>query len=112
MPETHRRTSTAKYDLHMSTRGTYQGHATDTADLDAASQFKPYYHGERIRVTRDYGDGETHTRTGTVGMTTGWRPAFLLMARSNSMGSSDVLGPEDKIVAVRDRTGTYREIAS
>ena len=80
------------YEQHLIRRGQY----TDTSDLDAAGQFKPYFRGPRIRV-----DGPAGIRTGTVGMTTGWRPAFLLMHRVTDSGSSDVLGPEDRIVAVQ-----------
>jgi len=63
-----------------------------------ADQFKPYFGtGKRIRVRFSYGE----ELTGTVGATTGWRPAFLLMRRSNSQGSPWLLGPDDKIVAVK-----------
>jgi hypothetical protein len=38
-------------------------------------------------------------RWGYVGLTTGWRPAFLLMKRRGQVGSSDLLNPQrDKIV--------------
>ena len=56
----------------------------------------------RVKVTTTYDGGETYTRTGTVGSTTGWRPAWLLMHRSNAIGSSDVLGPDDRVVAYWD----------
>jgi hypothetical protein len=52
--------------------------------------------GQRIRVVN--GD---FIRTGRVGMTTGWRPAFLLMHRSSDHGSWDVLGPRDVITHVQ-----------
>jgi len=62
-----------------------------------APQFAPYLHSDtRIKVRGPWG-----TRTGTVGITTGWRPAFLLMARTSAHGSSDLLGPEDQIIAVK-----------
>jgi len=74
-----------------------------------ASQFDRYYRtDQRIRVTTTYGtgpDAETYTRTGTVGMTSGWRPAYLLMRRSSDHGSSDVLGARDVVVAVQRRPG-------
>jgi hypothetical protein len=80
--------------------------------LDAAAQFVPYFGtGQRIRVTRDYGN-ESWTRTGRVSRTTGWRPAFLLMYRSNATGSSDVLSPEDQIVAVQNARGQYIPVSS
>lgn len=78
------------------------GARLDTAELDAASQFKRWHHGTRVRVETRYPSGETFVRTGTVSMTTGWRPAFLLMHRSNAHGSWDVLSERDHVVAVWD----------
>ena len=74
-----------------------------------ASQFARYYEsGERIRVRTTYTNGETWERTGTVGKTTGWLPVYLLMHRSNSMGSWDTLhggdfvgGTRDEVIAVK-----------
>lgn len=60
-----------------------------------AKQFIPAYNsGERIRVKFHTGE----VLSGTVGVTTGWKPAFLLMLRSNSRGSEWLLGSKDKIV--------------
>lgn len=81
-----------QYKRHLARRG----QCTDTRDLDAASQFKPFFRGDRIRV-----EGPAGTRFGRVGMTTGTRPAFLLMHRSTDIGSWDVLGPEDKITGIK-----------
>lgn len=79
------------------------GERFDDTDLRAAKHFAPYYrNGARLKVRRDYGDGEYHERTGTVGKTTGWKPAFLLMHRSSDRGSSDVLGPEDEITHIHN----------
>ena len=65
--------------------------------LSLAPQFIPYLNsGQRIKVRT--GD---HVRTGTVGVTSGWVPVFLLMHRSSDSGSWDTLGPEDEIVAVQ-----------
>lgn len=69
------------------------GNKFSMADLDM--RFVPYYEsGERIKVKPKYGD----EITGTVGVTTGWKPVFLLIRRSNSLGSSDTLGPDDEII--------------
>lgn len=46
-----------------------------------------YNSGERIRVMFPGGE----TKTGTVGVTYGWVPVFLLIRNSRSVGSSDVL---------------------
>lgn len=54
--------------------------------------------GQRIRVANTRYD---YVRTGTVGATGGWRPAFLLMHRSSDVGSSDILGPDDVITHVQ-----------
>jgi len=97
----------SEYERHMARRPKYDGeHWTDTAELDAAGQFKPWFHGPRIKVAGPWG-----TRFGTVGMTTGWRPAFLLMHRSSDIGSSDLLGPDDHVVAVQ-RNGRYVPVTS
>ena len=67
----------------------------DPADLDA--RFIPYFeNGARIKV-EVFG----RTITGTVGVTSGRKPAFLLMRTVRSMGSCEVLGPDYKLVAVR-----------
>jgi hypothetical protein len=81
------------------------GDRFDPSELAAAQHFAPYLRsGLRLKVRN--GDFE---RTGTVGKTTGWRPAFLLMHRSSDHGSWDVLGPEDEIVATWDGR-RYREV--
>lgn len=67
----------------------------DESELSA--QFVPYYEsGQRIEV-------ECHIegiKRGTVGVTTGWKPVFLLMLRSNSTGSSITLSDKDRIVKI------------
>ena len=63
-----------------------------------APAFARYHEsGERIRVR--FADGRV--ATGTVGKSTGWRPIYLLMARVDSTGSSDVLTAADRPIAVR-----------
>jgi len=77
----------------------------------AARLFARFLHSDvRIKVRRTYPNGEVHERTGTVGITTGWAPAFLLMHRSNHLGSSDVLNEHDEIVAVRWNGRTYEPV--
>ncbi len=71
--------------------------AMDTSGL--APAFAPYYkNGVRIRVT-DPATG--FTRTGTVGRTMGWKPSYMLMHRSSSRGSWDLLTVRDEVVAVK-----------
>jgi hypothetical protein len=62
-----------------------------------AKKFIKYFNnGERIEVR--FSSGEI--KRGTVGVTTGWRPSFLLMLRSNSLGSSHLLSEEDEILYI------------
>ena len=71
------------------------GDKFDVSDLD--KRFIAYYqNGQRIKV-------ETcgMVMTGTVGVTTGWKPVFLLMRTSRSMGSSWILGTESKLLSVQ-----------
>ena len=56
-----------------------------------------YEQGLRIKVRTAYGE----EATGTVSTTTGWRPCFILMRRSNAMGSSFTLGETDRVVAIK-----------
>ena len=64
---------------------------------DLFEQFVPYYQsGQRIEVT--YSTGEV--KRGTVGVTTGWRPCFLLMLRRDSIWSSWTLGKNDKVTKI------------
>lgn len=70
-----------------------------------APQFWPFFRtGTRIRVNFGYrlADGSWEELTGTVGITTGWRPTFLLMRRCTDRGSPWVLGVKDRIVAVKE----------
>lgn len=56
----------------------------------------------RILVETDLGSGCVQRRWGYVGITTGWRPCFLLLRRAGQHGSSDTLDPvRDKVVARR-----------
>jgi hypothetical protein len=77
------------------------GERFDSSVLESAhpSILDAYASGLRVRVTRLYPDGTSHTRTGIVSTTTGWRPAFLLMHRANAHGSWDVLDECDQVTA-------------
>ena len=62
-----------------------------------ADQFKPYYEsGARIEVEFHYGE----KKRGTIGVTTGWQPCFLLMLTARSRGSSYTLSGSDKVCKV------------
>lgn len=88
---------------HASTSGKRRhGQQFDPADLLAAAHVAEFCGTDvRVRVRTEYPGGEVYERTGRVSLTTGWRPAFLLMHRAGAVGSSDVLGPRDQIVAVQ-----------
>lgn len=63
-----------------------------------ASQFIKYYESqERIKVL--FSDGSTEC--GTIGVSTGRIPCFLLIRRVTDMGSSNVLAVTDKVIAVQ-----------
>lgn len=67
----------------------------DASDL--APQFIEYFEsGQRVEVEFSYGE----TKRGTIGITTGWKPVFLLMLTKRSRGSSDTLGKDDKVLRV------------
>lgn len=71
------------------------GERFDESELD--QRFRPYYESqERIKV-QTLG----MELTGTVGVTTGWKPSFILMRTSRSRGSPWLLGRGDKIIAVK-----------
>lgn len=92
-----------KYEAAIDRRQRIHGEKFSTGSLDP--RFVQYYNtGERIRVATC---GEV--LTGTVGMTTGWAPAFLLMRTRRSIGSMWTLGPKDRILAVQ-RGRTYHAL--
>lgn len=71
------------------------GSKFDASDL--ADEFVRYFEsGARIKVA--FSDGSK--LTGTVGITTGWRPSFLLMRTSRSIGSPYLLGHNDRVLEV------------
>lgn len=65
---------------------------------DLAPQFVPFWEsGQRIKVRVDSGE----ELTGTVEVTTGWKPCFLLMRTTRSIGSPHTLSYTDTIIAVK-----------
>ena len=65
------------------------------SDEELNKDFIPYFeNGERISV--DLGDGEV--KQGTIGVTTGWKPVFLLMSRTTAFSSSTTIGKQAKVV--------------
>jgi hypothetical protein len=85
-----------KYEKFVERKRAEHGDKFSTAALD--KKFLPFFEsGERIKV--DF--GHDTVKTGTVGVTGGWRPTFLLMLRSDSVGSIWTLGKGDTILGVQ-----------
>ena len=61
-----------------------------------------YFGAPRVEVT-DTRHG--FVRRGRISITTGWRPALMLMHRASDTGSSDLLGPDDRVTALIDGRG-------
>lgn len=86
------------YESFLERKQREYGEKFDASDLDL--RFASFLHSEtRIKVEA-YGQ----IQTGTVGVTSGWKPAFLLMHNSRCIGSSTLLGRDYKIVAVKRGT--------
>lgn len=82
-----------KYQNYLNRK--YNQYGDKFTDSELSKQFIPYFEsGQRIIVKNRWGE----TMRGYVGVTTGWKPSFLLMLRSNSIGSSILLSDEDSIV--------------
>lgn len=69
------------------------GDKFDASEL--APQFIKYFeNGERITVDFGY-----EKKRGTIGVTTGWKPVFLLMLTKRSIGSSHIIRATDTPLA-------------
>ena len=80
----------SRFDEFQARKRTQYGAQWETSDLHA--RFIPYFNtGQRVEVTHIDGDKSR----GYVGVTTGWKPAFLLLYNRRSIGSSVVLGKGD-----------------
>ena len=79
-------------------------------DSELWPQFRSWvgYDG-RIEVSGEHFAGRR--RTGYLGVTSGWKPAFMLVAKTNSMGSSDLLGAGDQVIARQLADGKYHPIS-
>ena len=82
------------YNEYLNRKQHEYGDKFDPSDL--SKQFVQYYENQkRIKIQTSWGD----TISGTVGITTGWKPVFILMRRKDSHGSSDLLSDKDKIIS-------------
>jgi len=84
------------FNKYLENKRSEYGIEFDSSGL--ARQFVPYFEsGQRIEVEAVYGK-TADRRRGYVGVTTGWRPTFILLSRSNSISSGDTLNHNDKIM--------------
>lgn len=79
------------------------GDKFSTEAIDSVHEsIREHYRAGRVIVETEYEDGTIHRRAGTISLTTGWNPAFLVMSSVSSRGSSDLLeGPHHRVVAVQ-----------
>lgn len=66
-------------------------------DSDLSKQFIPYFENQKRIEVDLYGEDK---KRGRVGVTTGWKPVFLLMLSTRSTGSAILLSDKDKIIKV------------
>ena len=52
----------------------------------------------RVEITTTYESGAQEVNRGRISITTGWKPALILMSRRDSWGSSHTLDPVADIV--------------
>jgi hypothetical protein len=92
------------YQEYLERKSRQAGTRFDASNL--APQFIPYFESQqRIEVEFRRGPHVLYYGRGRVGVTTGWKPVFILMPRIDSIGSSEVLGDDDKIVKVIPERG-------
>ena len=86
-----------KYDDYIR-RGTIK-HGAQFSPASLNQSFVDAYNcGSRVEVEFVSQSGEVYeTKRGTIGVTTGWVPCFLLMLTKRSRGSSYTIGTNDRI---------------
>ena len=57
----------------------------------------------RVKVLTSYGE----VITGRIGVTTGCKPSFMVMSKSNSIDSSDLITLDDKVIAYQNNSKKY-----
>jgi hypothetical protein len=83
-----------KYEQYLA-RGRVQHGERFNPPAPAGEFVDAFNSGERVTVQFGYGE----TLKGTISITTGWAPVFLLMRTKRSLGSSDTINPDrDRIV--------------
>jgi len=89
-----------RLDIYMAGKRMQYGARFDPTGL--APQFADHFNsGVRIEVAFVGPDGSEYERKrGTVGVTSGWAPCFLLMLTKHSTGSTHTLGHRDIVTKV------------
>ena len=83
------------YKEYVDNKMKQYGSKFDVSDLN--KEFIPYFeNGERITVKFSYGE----VKRGTIGISSGWKPIFLLMLTKRSSGSSYTIGKQDQIARI------------
>jgi hypothetical protein len=81
------------YDNYLEMEQDEYGNKFNASEL--SKKFIPFYENqERIKVKFSSGD----IKSGRIGITTGWKPSFMLMLTTRSLGSSWLLNNKDKII--------------
>jgi len=95
-----------RYDDYLASKRSAYMERFDESEL--SRQFIPYFNNRaRIRVEMPYDE----ILTGTVGVTTGWRPSFILMRTSRSIGSCHLLDDRARIIGVQENgSRKYRPV--
>lgn len=89
----------SKYSDFLQRKQREYGKKFDASGLNP--EFIPHFNsGDRVEITDTK---YNYTRRGTIGITTGWKPCFLIMSRSNSRSSSDCISENDKVTAIIKR---------
>ena len=90
-----------RFEVYIASKRNQYGDKFDASQL--ATQFVQFFNsGKRVKVAFNDSEGDAYeTHTGTIGVTTGWRPCFLLMRRSSDHGSAWTLKAIDTITAVQ-----------
>ena len=84
------------YNDYLITKKT-QFNNFDSSDLNS-DFIHAFESGKRVEVNFKDSSGKVYeTKRGTIGVTTGWKPCFLLMLTKRSTGSSWTIGKNDVI---------------
>ncbi len=87
----------SKYSDYCSKKAAEHGEKFSADELNSAF-IEAFNNGSQYRVLVDFGYGEKPT-WGYVGVTTGWKPCFLLMRRRGQYGSTETINSAAKIVS-------------